>query len=148
MECQKIEIMERMKMTRVTSAKRRRYKKKRYNLKYRRRAIHEVHFVVGSRRKKGRAERASRPSIRAREGARGIELQRIENEKEEGASVASDRERAGRACERGYVREGCNCKGQSKTKRKKGRALRANESEQGEHASEDTSERDVSAKGK
>ena len=85
-------------------------KKKRYNLKYRRRAIHEVHFVVGSRRKKGRAERASRPSIRAREGARGIELQRIENEKEEGASVASDRERAGRACERGYEREESKCK--------------------------------------
>ena len=116
-ECQKIEIMERMKMTRGTSAKRRRYQKKRYNLKYRRRAIHEVHFVVGSRRKKGRAERASRPSIRAREGARGIELQRIENEKVKGASVASDRERGGRGCERGYEREGRKCNRKRKGRR-------------------------------
>ena len=69
-----------------------------------------------------------------------------ENEKEEGASVASERERARRACERGYEREGFKCKGQM-TKRKFKMKDRCEskgkyESEQGEHASEGTSESD------
>ena len=91
--------------------------------------------------------RASRASIRAREGARGIEVQSIENEKEEGASVASERERAGRACERGYEREVCKCKWQM-MKRKFKMKCRKYESEQGEHAREGTSESYQKEKGK